>query len=164
VVTYIMQVMNPHFPAENLYSPLLTSLLKAGIRGGQKSDGSQKDGIFRYEKGKPVAVFDLESGRYMDAENFRESSEVRLGPLPKNYLPWKQAVGSNKIEEIFSALFQELKTMDTAGARLALAYARRSKEIGRQLVSDGIARSELDVNTVLLTGFFHALGPIHSHV
>ena len=54
-----------------------------------------------------------------------------------------------------------MKTMETPGAALALRYGRRSREIGLQLVDDGVARSAADVNTVLLTGFFHAYGPIN---
>jgi len=164
VVTYIMQVMKPHYPAEELHSALLMSFLKMGIRGGQNSDGSQKDGILRYEKGRPVGVFDLVSGQYVTAEQFRETCEARLGPLPSSVLPWKQVVGSKTKEVFFSSLFTEIKSMETLGARLALDYARRSREIGLQLVAGGVAPSNEDVNTVLLTGFFHALGPIHNHV
>jgi len=164
VVNYIMQVMNPHFPGEEIHSPMLRSYLELEIRGGQNSDGSQKDGILRYEKGRPVGVYDLASQQYIAAEHFRESCEARLGPLPKSFQPWKQVVASKMKEEFFASLFQELKTMDTAGARLALKYACRSKEIGQQLVANGIARTDEDVNTVLLTGFFHTLGPINNYV
>ncbi len=164
VVNYILQVMNPHFPGEDLHSSQLGSYLKMGVRGGQNADGSQKDGILKYEKGKPVAVFDALSGGYIAVETFRESCDARLGALPKSIMPWKQVVGSKAKEEFFRGLFQELKSMDTEGARLALNYARRSKAIGLQLVSDGIAKTDEDVNTVLLTGFFHALGPINDHV
>ncbi|MFA6483665.1 MAG: hypothetical protein WCW62_13880, partial [Bacteroidales bacterium] len=125
---------------------------------------SQKNGILKYEKGRPVAVFDLTSGQYIDADQFRESCDTRLGQLPQSYQPWKQVVGNKMKDEYFSTLFAELKSMDTAGAKIALAYALRSREIGLQLVTDGIALSAEDVNTVLLTGFFHAVGPIHNHV
>jgi hypothetical protein len=53
--------------------------------------------------------------------------------------------------------------MKTAGAELALAYGARSREIGLKLVSDGVAKSADDVNQVLLTGFFHAYGPINAY-
>ena len=53
--------------------------------------------------------------------------------------------------------------MKTLGAELALAYGRKSKEIGLGLVKDGVAAKEDDVNTVLLTGFFHAYGPINDY-
>jgi hypothetical protein len=31
-------------------------------------------------------------------------------------------------------------------------------------VNDGVANNEKDVNTVLLTGFFHAYGPINDYL
>ncbi len=60
VVRFILAVMNPYNPSENLHSPLLDSLFDLNVKGGQNSDGSQKDGLLKYEKGKPVAVFDLQ--------------------------------------------------------------------------------------------------------
>ena len=164
VVSYIMQVMNPHFPGEELHSKRLDNYLKLGVRGGQNSDGSQKYGILKYEKGKPVAIYDDSSKQYIPIDGFRESADKQLGPLPGSYQPWKQVVNSRTKEVIFAALFAEIKLMETLGAKLAINYAKRSKEIGLQLVSDGIARTDEDVNTVLLTGFFHALGPITNHV
>jgi hypothetical protein len=53
--------------------------------------------------------------------------------------------------------------MATAGAELARAYGLRSKEIGLDLVKDKVAAREDDVNTVLLTGFYHAYGPINAY-
>jgi metal-dependent HD superfamily phosphatase/phosphodiesterase len=50
------------------------------------------------------------------------------------------------------------------GAALALDYALNTKAIGQKLVADGVAFNEDDVNTVLLTGFFHAYGPINQYV
>ena len=54
--------------------------------------------------------------------------------------------------------------MDNPGSKLAVKYARRSKEIGLKLVEDKVAFRNEDVNTVLLTGFFHAYGPINEYV
>jgi len=65
---------------------------------------------------------------------------------------------------MLTAIFNEIKTMDTLGARLSKDYAKRSKEIGLQLVADNVAFTEKDVNTVLLTGFFHAYGPINNYL
>jgi hypothetical protein len=57
-----------------------------------------------------------------------------------------------------------LKVLNSKGAELALAHARRSREIGLQLVNTGVAASAQDVNTVLATGFFHAYGPVNEFV
>jgi hypothetical protein len=47
---------------------------------------------------------------------------------------------------------------------LALAYLKRSKEIGNQLVDQGVANKAEDVNGVLLNGFYHLYGPINDYV
>ena len=64
----------------------------------------------------------------------------------------------------FRNYFAELATMNTFGANLAKKYSLWSKTIGQKLVMDNVAFSEKDVNTVLLTGFFHAYGPIHNYL
>ena len=56
-----------------------------------------------------------------------------------------------------------MKSMPDFGARLGMEYGKRSNEIGRKLVSDGVAFNEADVNTVMLTGFFHAYGPVNDY-
>jgi hypothetical protein len=53
--------------------------------------------------------------------------------------------------------------MNTLGADLAKRYGRKSKEIGLGLVNEKVADREEDVNTVLLTGFYHAYGPINNY-
>lgn len=54
--------------------------------------------------------------------------------------------------------------MDTVGAQLAKVCHNRSAQIGKQLVNSGVANSDEDVNTVLLTGFYHAYGPINNYL
>ncbi len=39
---------------------------------------------------------------------------------------------------------------------------RRSKAIGEQLHKSKVAQNTDDVNTVMLTGFFHAYGPVNN--
>ena len=57
-----------------------------------------------------------------------------------------------------------MEKMDTFGANLALNYALNSRKIALKLVNDKVAQNEEDVNTVLLTGFFHAYGPINNYL
>ena len=45
VVRFIMSVMNPYLEDENLHSDLLDNLFDLGVKGGQYSSGSQKDGF-----------------------------------------------------------------------------------------------------------------------
>ncbi|MFH1119278.1 MAG: 3-hydroxyacyl-CoA dehydrogenase family protein [Bacteroidota bacterium] len=164
VVRFIMNVMNPHMPGENLHSPLLDELFDKGIKGGQFSDGSQKDGFLKYEKGRPVAVYSAEKCEYIATEGFSSRTDEWLGALPATALPWKNLVKAADKDAMAALAFADYKKSGDTGAALALAYARRSREIGSKLVSDRVAHSAADVNTVLLTGFFHAYGPVNDFV
>ena len=163
VCSYIMSVMNPNLKDENLHSPVLDKFLSLGIKGGQFADGSQKDGILKYEKGRPVAVFDIDKQAYVAFSDFQQKTDEKLGQLP-SAPAWKSVVGNPLKESIFQSYFQELKNHHGLGAELAKTYALKSCAIGKKLVSDGVAFSEKDVNTVLLTGFFHAYGPINNYL
>ena len=44
-----------------------------------------------------------------------------------------------------------------------MEYGRNSKKIAEKLVSDEVALSDKDVNTILKRGFFHAYGPINNY-
>lgn len=164
VVRFILNVMNPYMPGENLHSPLLDELFGKGVKGGQFSDGSQKDGFLKYEKGRPVAVYSPEKGEYMAIDGIAAGVDTWLGPLPATALPWKNLIKAADKDATAAMAFADYKKSDDRGAKLALAYASRSREIGLKLVSNGVAHSAADVNTVLLTGFFHAYGPVNEFV
>jgi len=163
VCSYIMSVMKPYLKDENLHSPLLDKLLAAGVKGGQFSDGSQKDGILKYENGKPVAIFDPDKKAYIMILEFQANVDKKLGTMP---VPptWKSVLGNKSKEEILIKYFNELKSASGLGVELAINYAKRSCEIGKKLISSGVALNEKDVNTVLLTGFFHVYGPINNYL
>jgi 3-hydroxyacyl-CoA dehydrogenase len=163
VCSYIMSVMKKYSKNENLHSPFLEKMLSAGIKGGQFADGSQKDGVLKYEKGRPVAVFNPDSQSYDSFEDIRMKVEEKMGPMPP-VQPWKGVVGNPGKDNILRSYFTELKGTKGPGAELARSYALKSCEIGKKLVSDGVAFTEQDVNTVLLTGFFHAYGPINDYL
>ncbi len=59
VCKYIMEVMNPYFENEDLHSDMLDQLFERGVKGGQNSDGSQKDGLMKYRRGKIKFIFDF---------------------------------------------------------------------------------------------------------
>jgi len=162
VVQFIMKVMNPFLPNEDFHSDLLDKMMNLGVRGGQLSSGAQKDGFLKYEKGTPVAVYDIQSGNYVAFDTFATKCNEQLGALPQSFKPWKTAVRIANNQTHFHSYFDELKTMQTEGAKLAIRYVKHSDAIGRQLVADKVANNEQDVNTVMLTGFFHAYGPINS--
>lgn len=162
VVQLIMKVMNPHLPDENLHSPVLDRLNELGFKGGQNPDGSQKNGFLRYVEGKVTGVFDTESNSYIPVQDFKAKVNEILGPMPENMLPWKEVIRDPEKDKKLQSIFHTMTSMETEGAILALEYGRKSKEIGYQLVNNHVAKDEKDVNTVLLTGFFHAYGPINN--
>jgi len=164
VCQYIMKVMNPHVKDERIHSKLLDQFMEMGVKGGQNSDGSQKDGFLKYEKGRITAIYDPEKKAYVPVADIAAGCDAKLGKTPDSMVSWKAAVGNPNKDELFRQYFNELKTMNTMGAKLAKAYALRSKEIGLKLVADQVAFGEKDVNTVLLTGFFHAYGPINDYL
>jgi 3-hydroxyacyl-CoA dehydrogenase len=164
VCQYIMKVMNPHVKDERIHSKLLDRFMEIGVKGGQNSDGSQKDGFLKYEKGRVTGIYDPDTKAYVAVADIAAKCDEKLGAAPASLVAWKAAVGNPNKEELFRNYFAELKAMNTMGARLAKAYALQSKAIGQKLVADNVAYSEKDVNTVLLTGFFHAYGPINDYL
>jgi 3-hydroxyacyl-CoA dehydrogenase len=165
VVTFIMRVMDPHLPDEDLHNELLDNMIEMGVKGGQNSNGSQKDGFLKYERGKPVAIFNPETKEYIDISGFQAKCDEKLGALPKSWKPWKVVNFSRgKKDAMLEAYFNELAEMDTLGAELAVTYNAKSNDIGVLLVSSGVANSADDVNTVMLTGFYHAYGPINDYL
>jgi 3-hydroxyacyl-CoA dehydrogenase len=163
VCLFIMKVMDKRLD-ETLQCPLFEQFMEQGIKGGQFADGSQKDGIFRYEKGRITGVYDLGSKKYVDIEPIVEKVEAFLGTMPASWQPWKNAIKNRSIESMLKLYFNELKQIESNGAQLAKAYARKANEIGLQLVSDGVAHKAEDVNTVMKTGFFHAFGPVNDYL
>ena len=164
VVQFILRVMQPHMTDEKLHSILLDELVLGGVKGGQFSDGSQKDGFFKYQKGKPVAVIDKLTGSYIDIDTFRATADSWLGAAPAEILPWKTLVKVSDKDKVLIPAYKALQASPSKGAGLAIAYALNSRETARKLVNDGVANNEKDVNTVLLTGFFHAYGPINDYL
>lgn len=164
VCQYIMKVMRPHVKDEEIHSGLLDSFIEMEVKGGQNSDGSQKDGFLKYEKGKVVGIFDPASRQYVEIDAFSAKCDAWLGDLPASCKPWKAVVGKPDRDSVFTGYFSELKNTSTNGAKLAMTYLKKSKDIGLKLVSDKVAYNENDVNTVLLTGFFHAYGPINNYI
>ena len=163
VCQYIMSVMAERFHGETIHSPLLDKLIAAGVKGGQFSDGSQKDGFFKYEKNRPAAIYDPGTKQYVPIASFQAACDAKMGPLPQPALTWKSAIKHPKKEAALVEFFGKLSAMDSPGAVLAKRYGERSREIGLKLVSDKVARSEADVNMVLTSGFYHVYGPINDY-
>lgn len=162
----ILKIMNPHFPKEMLHSRLIDGLVAAGVKGGQFSDGSQKDGFLKYEGGKVVGVYDNAQQKYLSIHEGRwqEVIDSQIGQLPESHEPWKNLLKDADRDAKLQRYFSELSESRTLGAKLAINYLKHSKSIGEHLVSGGVADSADDVNSVLMNGFFHLYGPVNSFV
>ncbi|MBN2664307.1 MAG: 3-hydroxyacyl-CoA dehydrogenase family protein [Bacteroidales bacterium] len=164
VCKYIMSVMNPYLPDEDLHSDLLDQMMELNVKGGQNSDGSQKDGFLKYEKGRPVAIFDIETKKYVNIDSFSKDVDQKLGKLPQNSIAWKQTLRMKDKFDKLAIMFDEMMQMNTLGAEIAKKYMENSRQIGIKLVNMNVAKNADDVNTVLMTGFFHAYGPINDYL
>ena len=164
VTQMILGVMDTYLPGKGLHSDLIDALVDKKVLGGQHHDGSQKDGILRYERGKPVAVYELDKGEYVPfASGLAEAADKELGPLPDGYRPWKTLLMDRGKNEVLDRHFAAVKAAETQGAKLAVDYLEASKRIGDALVADGVALNADDVNGVLTNGFFHLYGPINDY-
>jgi 3-hydroxyacyl-CoA dehydrogenase len=161
----ILRVMNEHLE-ETLQDDLIDAMVERKVLGGQNADGSQKDGFLKYERGRPAGVYDLETGEYkmIDPDGWSGKVDAELGDLPGEHTPWKGLLMDPAKGDKLAAYFTALGGLDTLGAKLTRRYAKRSFEIGKALVADGVAANDADVNGVLTSGFFHLYGPINDYL
>jgi len=163
VCQLIMKVMTQYISDVTLKSSLIDSMVEKKVIGGQNPDGSQKDGILKYENGKPSGIYDFDKNTYILFKDgsWKEKVEEKLGVLPDGWSPWRALLMDSKREEKLKTIFNHLKQLDTLGADLAKKYFKRSKEIGQELVHKGVSNSVDDVNQVMINGFFHLYGPVN---
>jgi len=155
-----------YIKGEDLTDDLLKRMYDKKVLGGQRSDGSQKDGFLKYDKNRPVGVYNLDNGEYklFDPKGWTGDIDKKLGDYPSGFSPWKNLLMDPKKGDKLSVFFRNLKASNTLGAELALAYLKNSKEIGQKLVKTGVAKTTEDVNNVLLNGFYHIYGPINDYI
>jgi 3-hydroxyacyl-CoA dehydrogenase len=163
VCAFIMKVMDPYYTDETIHSPLLHKLLDSNIKGGQYSDGTQKDGVLKYQKGSIVGIYDFLTNDYVPINQIAVSTGEYFNPSATNCPAWKNVVKLKDTEALLAPYFNSLTQNPSKAAKLAIAYGQKSKEIGERLVSSNVAYSFQDVNTVLMTGFFHAYGPVNNY-
>ncbi|HEY4832848.1 MAG TPA: 3-hydroxyacyl-CoA dehydrogenase family protein [Waddliaceae bacterium] len=131
---------------------LVDTMINKEKKGGQNPDGSQRDGFFSYQQRKPAKIFDDKTHTYISIPN------DSLGPLPSGHISWKKLNEINDKEEILRNHFSSLFSSSTFGAKIAQSYLWHSREIARNLIKNGVAKSVEDVNTVLMNGFYHPYG------
>jgi 3-hydroxyacyl-CoA dehydrogenase len=150
----IAEVMEKFIPTQGLTQEVLENMLKRKIRGGQKLDGSQLPGFFEYEGSVPKKVYSYEKGEYLPIPP--KTLEV-TGDKPKS--SWKnlQKQRENKIN-IIKAL-RDILEHPCLATDIANELLQNSATVSQNLVNDGVAKSLADVETVLITGFYHLYGP-----
>ncbi len=125
-----------------------------------------KAGFFEYERGKITGVYDPAKRAYLplDPKGWTGAADKALGELPQPFRPWKALLQAPDKDAALALHFKALADSKTMGAELARAYHRSSREIGKGLVSRGVAAKPEDVNGVLTSGFYHLYGPINDYL
>ena len=161
----ILKVMRTHLGDKNLRSTIIDKMAKLSVLGGQYADGSQKDGFLKYEKNRPVGVYNVRKKEYVTIDDaWKKRVDAKLGQLPEGFAPWRAFLVNPKKEEALVTYFDNLKQMDTLGSKLAVDFLRKTKKIGEKLVSDGVANAANDVNAVLTNGFYWLYGPVNDYI
>jgi len=161
----ILKVMRTNLRDKTLKSKLVDKMAKEKVLGGQFADGSQKNGFLKYERNRPVGIYDIKKKEYFSIEEeWQKKIDAKVGPLPDGFTPWKGLLNNPKKEEKIASHFNNLKKMNTFGAELALEYLKKTKQVAEKLVSDGVANSPNDVNAVLTNGFYWIYGPINNYI
>lgn len=161
VCSFILNVMNNYLD-EELHSKLLVKMFESGVKGGQNSNGSQKQGFFTYEKGKIASVYDYDIKSYVDVSVIQSKVNNYLGELPENQ-SWKALSRNRKKEPLIQEFFNKLNKSSVNGCKLAVDYMKAMNNIGKQLVIDKVTDSEDNVNVVMMTGFHHIYGPVNEY-
>jgi len=160
VFQLILNVMNKHLD-EHLHSDLIDRLVARGLKGGETLDGAQRDGFFHYEKTRPIAVMNPDTGDYVSLERpWAQEALARLGEHPEPALNWKALKGDPERETKLRTYFAKFKAWPSLGADLALRHLRADRERALRLVEQGVAVRAEDVNRVLQMGFMHLYGPV----
>jgi 3-hydroxyacyl-CoA dehydrogenase len=161
VCGHILRIMKTYLKDDFFESNFINQMVALKIIGGQFPDGSQKDGILKYEGGKIAAIYNLDEKRYVPLSEgaWRQKCDDFLGALPAGHAAWKALGRDVAKEEKMKAYFKALFADQTQGAQLAQKYLIKSRNIARGLVSQHVAENIEDVNKVLQHGFFHLYGP-----
>lgn len=156
----IAGIMDAFLPGNELQEEIIETMMRSGIRGGQNSDGTQKNGFFQYERQSIKGVYSLKEKKYRayTEGNWKTACDKLLEPYPETQISWKSLQQDDSKENKIKQHFDELLSTNTVGARLAKSFLLNSREISLNLVADGIAEKVEDVDTVLQNGFFHLYG------
>lgn len=161
VVFEIGEIMNTYMSHGSYEDELIRGMVNSKIFGGQHSDGSQKEGFFKYENHQITAVYSLPDKRYISLNEgtWKAEADKILGEIPIQGESWKVLHRELYPEARIVKFLESLSTEKCLGACLAREFIYRDREISRAIVSDGVARNADDVKDVLHNGFYHLYGP-----
>lgn len=164
VFSLIMAAMNTYLE-EDFSNGFLQACLAQNVKGGQYSDGSQKNGLLSYEQGKVVGVYSPADQQYhpLDLNGWVKQIKQELGTSPDPTVTWKGLVKDPAKEEKLAGYFASLFQQSSPGAKLAQDYLLQSKLIAQNLVNAGVANSIEDVGGVLMNGFYHLYPPVNNY-
>lgn len=154
----IASIMKSYLPDPTLKNDWLERMASQSNLGGQFGNGTQKDGCFKYEKNKIVAVFSLKSNSYVPVDVIQKETKQFFGELPKGSFSWKELQSD---PEAAQKSLQHLKFVhepQTPTEKLAVEYFEQSHKIAEMLVQTGVADHLEDVDKVLKYGFYHLYG------
>lgn len=159
VASLIIQVMNRFGESKKTFPKVLEDYLSHSIKGGQNPDGSQKDGIFKYEKSVPVKIYSFKAKGYLPIdEAFKQRVAALYGDLLKAP-SWKELSQNKNKEALLSPYFEKLLEDERNSSLKAKSFLKHSYEVSEGLVKKGTALSLKDVSKVLQLGFYHLYGP-----
>ncbi len=161
VFAAILEVMERCIEGESFPAELFARMVAEGRPGGQRGDGSQKDGFFQYDGRRRAGVYDCAARSYRPLEEGRlPAVDAALGALAEPGTNWSEVRAAGDPEALIRDHFQHLAKAEGRGAGMALEYAAESRRIASRLVGDGVAASAEDVDTVVTHGFHHLYGPL----
>jgi len=116
----ILNIINQYTEDEELHSDLVDLMVERKVIGGQRADGSQKDGFLKYEGARPMGVYDPESGEYkmLDPNGWSGSLDKKLGSYPDGFKPWKSLLVDPAKDDKLRAYFKNLLASATLDPNL----------------------------------------------
>ena len=156
----ICEVMSAYIPNELFQDPLIDTMIRMEILGGQHADGSQKNGFFCYENHAQTGVYSLTEERYLSfsAGSWISKCDAELGKSPKGHMSWKKLQRDPEALGKIQNYLIELAHQQNLGSEMARSYLMKSKDIAQKLVHSHVANSLEDVDAVLTKGFYHIYG------
>lgn len=164
VCSFIMKVMNPYFEDEELKCEFLERYLQEGIRGGQKSDASQRDGIFQYQDSEIIGYYDFTEKKYQPLDEIESKTKEFLGESYEEEISWDLLKFDRGLGNTLQNYFGDLFKTNSNAAKLSYDYLSKCKTIGEFLVENETAKVAEDVNMVMQLGFYHHYGPVNDYV